>query len=70
MSYHGNYHVFEPRPGELACGALKDLGGAFPVADRSARLMFERWDPALGFESDAHLNNLELDRHGGGQPHA
>jgi len=117
MSHYGNYHVFEPRPGELARSALKDLHGAIPAADGSARyrlvdhdagvvmtgtrdecldsveqawwrveaatftaervaaaeyaarLMFERWDPARGYVSDAYLTNLELDRHGGGQSH-
>ena len=115
MSYFGNYHVFEPRPGQLARIVLKDLHGAIPAAGGSARyrlvdhgagvvtagtrdecldaveqawwrveaatftaervaaaeyaarLMFERSDPAHGYISDAHLTNLELDRHGGGQ---
>jgi hypothetical protein len=37
MRYYGNYHVFEPRPGELASSALKELYGAIPAADGSAR---------------------------------
>ena len=37
MSHSGSYHVFEPRPGELARSALKDLHGAIPAADGSDR---------------------------------
>jgi hypothetical protein len=114
---HSTYHVFEPRPGELARSALKDLDGALSATDGSApyrlvdrdgrgvmagtrdecldavehawwrvevasfraervaaaeyavRLMFERWDPAHGYVSDAYLTNLELDRRGVGKRH-
>ena len=36
ISRSGSYHVFEPRPGELARSALKDLHGAIPAAGGSA----------------------------------
>lgn len=37
MSQSGSCHVFEPRPGELGRSVLKDLHGAIPAAEGSAR---------------------------------
>lgn len=37
MSYYGNYHVFEPRPGELARDALEAFSGALLATEGTAR---------------------------------